>query len=263
MIDIQSEDWLSKLLPKVVELAREAGWAVMAIYGQVSPTFEDKVDHSPLTQADLVSHELIVEGLTRLSPEWPILSEESKEVPFELRSSWYYFWLVDPLDGTKEFLSRNGEFTVNIALIQGTSPILGVVYAPALNRMYFAGRKLGAYRTVDEVTTRIKTGKHPEGIQRVVVSRSHLSDEETLDVLDLESKSCEFLAIGSSLKFCLVAEGSADLYPRSGSTMEWDTAAGECILVEAGGAVTHLDGRRIEYNKPILRQAGFVATARS
>jgi 3'(2'), 5'-bisphosphate nucleotidase len=261
MIDTSAQNWLRELLPHTVALAREAGGAIMKVYSEMNPSVEYKRDDSPLTQADLASNRIIVEGLTRLAPEWPVLSEESREIPFEQRRSWGYFWLVDPLDGTKEFLKRNGEFTVNIALIEGNAPILGVVYAPAIDRMYFAGKGAGAWKADLETVSAIRTGGPGNGTKRVVVSRSHGSGEENLDRFIGAAENCEFIPMGSSLKFCLVAEGAADIYPRTGPTMEWDTAAAHCIVEEAGGAVTGVDGNSLHYNKPVLLNPGFVAKA--
>ena len=197
----------------------------------------------------------------RLSPPWPVLSEESREIPFDQRNSWRYFWLVDPLDGTKEFLCRNGEFTVNIALLDSNTPILGVVYAPAIDKMYFAAQGAGAWKADGEAVLPIKTASAVNGAMRVVVSRSHGSGEESLDRFTGGAKNCEFISMGSSLKFCLVAEGAADIYPRTGPTMEWDTAAAHCILEQAGGAVTDLSGAALKYNKPELLNSSFVAAA--
>jgi 3'(2'), 5'-bisphosphate nucleotidase len=261
MIDLQAENSLGQLLPRVVALAREAGRAILSIYGDVNPAVQYKGDNSPLTQADLASHHLIVEGLAKLTPDWPVLSEESAEIPFEQRTTWTYFWLVDPLDGTKEFLKKNGEFTVNIALMHGGSPILGVVYAPAVDKMYFAAQGVGAFKADGEATLPIKTAGGENGSMRVVVSRSHGSGEENLDRFTGGAAKCEFIPMGSSLKFCLVAEGAADLYPRTGSTMEWDTAAAQCIVEQAGGIVTDIEGNPMRYNKPVLLNPGFVARA--
>ena len=261
MVDIGTDNWLPDLLPVVVALAREAGTAIIGIYGDVNPAVEYKRDNSPLTQADLASHHIIVEGLSRLTPGWPVLSEESKEIPFDQRSSWQYFWLVDPLDGTKEFLRRNGEFTVNIALMAKDTPILGVVYAPAIDKMYYAGKGAGAWKADGAAVSRIRTAKSANGAMRVVVSRSHGSGEENLDRFTGGAQNCEFLLMGSSLKFCVIAEGAADIYPRTGPTMEWDTAAAHCIVEEAGGTVTELDGKPMSYNKPVLLNPGFVAKA--
>jgi 3'(2'), 5'-bisphosphate nucleotidase len=227
----------------------------LAIYQDLNPRVEYKADHSPLTQADLASHQILETGLGRLEPHWPVLSEESVEVPFEERKSWRHFWMIDPLDGTKEFLHRTGEFTVNIALIEDGRPILGVVYAPVIDKLYFAARGAGSYRTEGSVTSPINVAPATKGSPRFVVSRSHASE--------LETRGCESRVMGSSLKFCLIAEGAADVYPRNGPTMEWDTAAAQCILEEAGGSVTDLEGNTIKYNKHVLLNSAFVARAHS
>jgi 3'(2'), 5'-bisphosphate nucleotidase len=221
---------------------------------------EYKVDRSPVTQADLVSHQILQTGLARLAPDWPVLSEESPEVPFDERKSWRHFWMIDPLDGTKEFLDRTGEFTVNIALIEEDRPVLGVVYAPVIDKLYFAARGTGSYRMDGKAATPIKVAPTTAGRMRIVVSRHHGSEQETL--ID-QTRGCEVMVMGSSLKFCLIAEGSADVYPRNGSTMEWDTAAAQCILEEAGGSVTDLEGNNVRYNKQVLLNCGFIARAHS
>jgi 3'(2'), 5'-bisphosphate nucleotidase len=259
MIDVEIENWLQELLPHVVALVREAGHAIMAVYGEMNPGVQYKRDNSPLTRADLASHHVILAGLARLSPNWPVLSEESAEIPFDQRKSWRYFWLVDPLDGTREFLHCNGEFTVNIALVEGGTPILGVVYAPAIDNLYFAIRSGGAYKADGQCILQIKATRSATANMRALVSRSHRSQEENLDRFIRGSENCEFIAMGSSLKFCLVAEGAANMYPRIGPTMEWDTAAAHCILDEAGGLVTDLDGNTMNYNKPVLLNPSFLA----
>ena len=259
MIDTRAENWLVELLPRIVDLAKEAGQAILNVYAQADLVVKFKRDNSPLTQADLKSHRVIVDGLSSLSPDWPILSEESEEVPFDRRASWDRFWLVDPLDGTKEFLRRTGEFTVNIALVERGTPILGVVYAPVGDRMYFAARGAGAFKTHAGLISRLETTRPAKAIVRTVISRSHRSEEDGQEQFLQDGGQCEFIAMGSSLKFCLIAEGAADVYPRTGPTMEWDTAAAHCILVEAGGAITDLDGNSMRYNKPILLNPGFVA----
>jgi 3'(2'), 5'-bisphosphate nucleotidase len=261
MIDTQADDWLKDLLPLVIALAREAGEAIMTVYRDVNQAVEYKRDNSPLTKADMASHHVILDGLTRLNPVWPVLSEESAAIPFDQRKSWRYFWMVDPLDGTKEFLGRNDEFTVNIALMACSVPILGVVYAPALDRMYYAAKGARAWRVDGEAVSPIQTARAPNRATRVVMSRSHGSGEENLERFTGAAENCEFILMGSSLKFCLVAEGAADIYPRTGPTMEWDTAAAHCILEEAGGSISRLDGSSIDYNKPDLRNPGFVAKA--
>ncbi len=256
--NVRDENQLRELLPQVVEIAREAGKAVMRVYAEVNPAVEYKRDNSPLTQADLASHRIIDAGLTRIAPQWPVLSEESKEIPFEQRSAWQRFWLVDPLDGTKEFLKRNGEFTVNIALMEEGRPILGVVYAPAIDKMYYAARGAGAWKAEGGHAAAIRIGRAEHGRTRVVTSRSHASMEDNLDAFTGGDRDCEFVTMGSSLKFCLVAEGAADVYPRTGPTMEWDTAAAQCVVEQAGGTVTDIEGNPMLYNKPVLLNPGFV-----
>lgn len=258
MTQTQTDKWLCDLLPQAVTLAREAGRAVMRVYSEVNPAVEYKRDHSPLTQADMASHHILIDGLKRLAPDRPILSEESQEIPFEQRSSWHSYWLVDPLDGTREFLRRNGEFTINIALMEDNRPVLGVVFAPAIDKLYSAYRSGGAWVVQGETATPIRTARPLGGRMRVVVSRSHASGEERLDGFPELVGACEYIAMGSSLKFCLVAEGAADVYPRTGPTMEWDTAAAQCVVEQAGGSVTDLAGNPMQYNKPILLNPGFV-----
>jgi 3'(2'), 5'-bisphosphate nucleotidase len=258
MAELQTENRICDLLPQVVALARAAGRAVMQVYGEVKPAVEYKRDNSPLTQADMASHHIIVDGLAQLTPERPILSEESREVPFEQREHWHSYWLVDPLDGTREFLRRNGEFTINVALMEDSRPILGVVYAPAIDKLYSACRGGGAWAAHGESVAAIRTARAADGRTRVVVSRSHASGEEKLEGFPELAGPCDYVVMGSSLKFCLVAEGSADFYPRTGPTMEWDTAAAQCIVEQAGGTVTDLEGNPMRYNKPVLLNPGFV-----
>lgn len=259
MNDALTESRAMELLPEVVRLAREAGAAILKVYREVNPTVAYKADDSPLTHADLASHGIIVEGLTRLTPEWPVLSEESSEIPFDQRRSWGCFWLVDPLDGTKEFVSRRDEFTVNIALMVDNRPTLGVVYAPALDRLYYAAKGAGAWKSDGATLSRIGVAPAFAHTVRMVISRDHGSGEEQLRQFTRGAEHCEFVPMGSSLKFCLVAEGAADVYPRLGPTMEWDTAAAHCIVEEAGGVVTDLDGNSMIYNKAVLRNPGFIA----
>jgi 3'(2'), 5'-bisphosphate nucleotidase len=253
-------EWLTELLPRVTALACESGQTILAMYQDLNPEVAYKLDESPVTQADLVSHRILETGLARLAPHWPVLSEESAEVPFEERKSWRHFWMIDPLDGTKEFLNRTGEFTVNIALIEEDRPVLGVVYAPVMDKLYFAARGTGSFRMDGKAATPIKVAPTMAGRTRIVVSRRHGSEQET--VID-QTRGCEVVILGSSLKFCLIAEGAADVYPRNGPTMEWDTAAAQCILEEAGGSVTDLEGNTIKYNKHVLLNCGFIARAHS
>ncbi|HXH04696.1 MAG TPA: 3'(2'),5'-bisphosphate nucleotidase CysQ [Candidatus Competibacteraceae bacterium] len=235
-----------ELLHQVIALAVHAGAQIMAVYDSAG-MLAQKDDDSPLTVADLAAHQAIVEGLARLTPEIPVLSEESSAVPYAERRHWARFWLVDPLDGTKEFLKRNGEFTVNIALVEGHEPVLGVVWLPVRSQGYFAVRGEGAFRQ--------REGHAPEPIHvaslggrpvRVVGSRSHATPG--LDIFLQRLGDHELVVAGSSLKFCQVAEGAADIYPRLGPTSEWDTAAAQCVVEEAGGWVLGVDGQRLRYN---------------
>ncbi|MGE6101610.1 3'(2'),5'-bisphosphate nucleotidase CysQ [Aeromonas salmonicida] len=253
--------------PTISELepiARAAGDTIMAIYSQPF-TVEYKGDESPLTAADKGAHEVIVQALAGLTPDIPVLSEESGPEVMGLRHGWSRYWLVDPLDGTKEFVSRNGEFTVNIALIEDGKPLWGLVYAPVLDRLWYGGKGMGAWRVADGKREAIQTLPHQEGAPwRVVGSRNHLS-RETLDYLarfgDIERGEIELVSMGSSLKFCIIAEGGAELYPRLAPTCEWDTAAAQAVLEGAGGSVTRLDGSPLAYNKPDILNPWFVARA--
>lgn len=240
---------LHQLLPDVTALAREAGRAILEVYAS-SFTVAEKDDRSPLTEADLRSERLILAGLRRLTPEIPVLSEESGQIPYATRAAWDRLWVVDPLDGTKEFVQRNGEFTVNIALVQDHRPVLGVVHAPALGRDYYACEGIGAFRTDAAATGRtIRVARRGSGALRVVGSRSHRG--HSLDAFLARCGAHELVEVGSSLKMCLVAEGMADVYPRLGPTCEWDTAAGQCIVEQAGGHVLRLDGRPLAYNEGV------------
>jgi len=218
----------------------------MAVYAQ-DFAVEHKDDDSPLTQADLASHRIIVEGLRRLAPDIPVLSEEDADIPWSVRRGWTRHWLVDPLDGTREFVKKNGEFTVNIALVEGGRPVLGVVYAPVFDYLLHAQAGAGASlregdRDIDLCTRRPATVP-----LRVAASRSHL-DPRTAAALERMGE-CERHGLGSSLKFCRIAEGCIDVYPRFGPTSEWDTAAAQCVLEAAGGAVLRLDGQPLDYNR--------------
>jgi len=233
------------LLEPVLLLAREAGRRIMTIY-TADFDVEHKADESPLTAADLAAHMCLVEGLAGLA-SYPILSEESAAIPFEQRSTWETYWLVDPLDGTKEFIKRNGEFTVNVALIHRHQPVLGVVVVPAFGVAYFAEEGCGAFRQDEAgLTESIRVTTPPAQPLRVVGSRSHGSEAMELYLSRLGDH--ERLPVGSSLKFCRVAEGLADLYPRIGLTSEWDTAAAQCVVEQAGGLVVDLEGRPLRYN---------------
>jgi 3'(2'), 5'-bisphosphate nucleotidase len=234
------------LLPALVRLAREASVAILDVYGQ-NVAVTSKADRSPLTLADLRSHDIIVKGLQTLTPQWPVLSEEASDIAFDIRRQWTRYWLVDPLDGTKEFLSRNGEFTVNIALIENHEPVLGVVAVPVTNTLYTGVVGDGALRQAgDAAPTPIRVRSPAATPLRIVGSRSH--DTGELDRYLPRLGAHTLVKTGSSLKFCLVAEGSADLYPRLGPTSEWDTAAAHAIVTAAGGRVTRIDGTPLRYN---------------
>ena len=248
-------------LGPVIDIARRAGAEILQVYESGDIAFADKSDSSPLTQADLRAHQTIVDALHALTPEWPVLSEESSKVDFAERAQWSRYWLVDPLDGTKEVLSRNGGFTVNIALIDGHEPVLGVVYAPARGLLYYGIPGAGAFRAHgNEAASPIVVKRHAAEPIRIVGSRSHRGD--SLDALLSHLGSHELIAVGSSLKLCMVAEGSADLYPRLGATSEWDTAAAHAVVLAAGGFVTTTQGSPLTYNsRPELLNPHFLVYA--
>jgi 3'(2'), 5'-bisphosphate nucleotidase len=236
-------------LEPVTALARHAADAITAIYNRTGGIeVRDKEDRSPLTEADMAAHHAIVAGLDALTPDLPVLSEESAEIPFSERSLWERYWLVDPLDGTREFLKRNGEFTVNIALIERHQPILGVILAPVTGLCYFACRGQGAYKQVAPHTepTPIRVRARRARRVTVAISRSHPNAGLEQFLKGLGDYEC--VAMGSSLKSCMVAEGAADIYVRLGPTSEWDTAAAQCIVEEAGGAVTDTTRQTLRYN---------------
>lgn len=246
----------------IVTIARRAGEVIMEVYAK-DFSVDYKEDNSPLTEADQRANEIIVEGLNRLNAKLPILSEEGKMIDYEDRKGWDYFWMVDPLDGTKEFVKKNGEFTVNIALIHNKTPILGVVYAPALNEMYWAKMGEGAFK--NGVSLPLQENQNPEKILRVVASKSHLSPETQtyIDELAKNTESIECVSKGSSLKLCMVAEGSADVYPRLAPTMEWDTAAADAIVRESGKMTfCYPDETAVVYNKENLLNPWFVVKGR-
>ncbi|MGF1527925.1 MAG: 3'(2'),5'-bisphosphate nucleotidase CysQ [Candidatus Competibacterales bacterium] len=235
------------LLKAVRAVSLKAAAAIMAVY-QRDFTVDTKSDQSPLTEADVAAHGVITSGLEALTPHWPVLSEESQVVDFAERRHWRRFWLVDPLDGTKQFVRRNGEFTVNIALVEDGFPVLGLVHIPAQGRCYAAGPTLGALRWDDDGTPLpIAVTRPPATPLRVVGSRSHANP--AVEAYLARLGAFELVPIGSALKFCLVAEGAADLYPRFGPTSEWDTAAAQCVVERAGGRVMDLSGQRLRYNQ--------------
>ncbi len=249
-------------LEQVVAIARAAGERILAVY-QRDFQVDSKADGSPLTEADTAANDLIIERLAALAPRRPMLSEEEKQVGYNERVGWRRFWLVDPLDGTREFTKRNGEFTVNIALVEDNQPLLGVVHVPVSGVTYLACKDVGAFRQeADGTRRRIQVLRYSGGRATVVASRSHPGVELTgfLERLKAREGGYETTSLGSSLKICLVAEGSADIYPRLGPTSEWDTAAAQCVLEVAGGRLTDVEGRSLCYNKESLLNPSFFAS---
>jgi 3'(2'), 5'-bisphosphate nucleotidase len=241
----------------IIEIAQKAGDEILKIYQKddFSADISMKEDNSPLTLADKAANEVIVKSLSNLYPEIPILSEEEKEVSFSERQHWTSFWCVDPLDGTKEFIKKNGQFTVNIALIENGFPVCGVVYAPVLD-VFYVSDSLSAFKIEKGQQSSIQINN--KTANRIAVqSASHATEDEAK--LLKEYQVTETISIGSSLKFCLVAEGKADIYFRQGPTMEWDTAAGQAVIEAAGGKVVSLENNRFGYNKENLRNSSFIA----
>jgi len=243
-------------LEKIVDIAKEAGDAIMEIYNK-NFGIEYKDDKSPLTEADLKANEIICRALLELHPNIPIMSEENKQTDYEVRKNWEYYWCIDPIDGTKEFIKKNDEFTVNIALIHKDTPVLGVVYAPAIKEMYKAKKGEGAFKNNQKLP--LKTNDNPEEKLSVVASKSHLSDETQEFINSLDTKQIEQVSKGSSLKLCMVAVGIADIYPRLAPTMEWDTAAADAIVRESGKMTCQFENDKpMIYNKIDLLNPWFV-----
>ena len=233
-------------VPPVTELAKAAGNRILEIY-ETDFAVAKKDDRSPLTAANLAAHQTIISGLARLTPELPVLSEESAAISYQERKNWHCYWLVDPLDGTREFVKRNGEFTVNIALIKQHRPVLGVVYVPVSGLTYYACQGMGAFkREPGRDDLQIHARKLPAGPIIVAGSRSHRGDSLNRFLENIGDYA--IISMGSSLKICLVAEGKADIYARLGPTSEWDTAAAHCVVEEAGGFVTELAMQPLRYN---------------
>lgn len=241
-----NNEQLNAFIEPLLDICQAASDSIMEYY-ETSFSVERKNDHTPLTEADLAAHEIIKAGLQKLTPDIPILSEEDANIPFSERQSWQRYWLVDPLDGTREFIKRNGEFTVNIALVNEHEVDLGIIYVPVSGVCYYAVKNGGAYKqTPSKAAKSINTRK--ADLEKVVIagSRSHPSPcmKDFLDKLPVY----EVIPMGSSLKSCMVAEGSADIYPRLGPTSEWDTAAAQCIVEEAGGCILTTDFQPLRYN---------------
>ncbi|NKB62489.1 MAG: 3'(2'),5'-bisphosphate nucleotidase CysQ [Gammaproteobacteria bacterium] len=256
-----SEFLSEALLNEIVNIAVDAGKEILDVY-EKGFEVETKGDGSPLTMADQRAHRLIERRLGELEIQIPVLSEESSADVVEKRRDWKKFWLVDPLDGTKEFVKRNGEFTVNIALIENGSPVLGVVHTPVSNVNHFAARGLGAFRSqangnVSPISVR---SVQSAGVT-MVASRSHAGPDvqKYQERLEQDMGQVTVASMGSSLKICLIAEGEADIYPRLGPTSEWDTAAAHCVLVEAGGCMVDVMGKPLEYNKENILNPWFLA----
>jgi len=261
---------------EVVNIALKAGIAVMEIYGK-DFTVEYKDDKSPLTEADKTAHKIIVDGLSKIS-SFPTLSEEGKNIPYEERKKWQYYWLIDPIDGTKEFIKKSDEFTINIALIHKDTPVLGVVLAPAINELYYAKKGEGAFKVMLDDECLIMDEKDLQKAQKlplnnstsstenstltIVASKSHLNKEtqEFIDNLTSKAENSTFISKGSSLKLLMVAEGSADVYPRLAPTMEWDTAAADAVVREAGKMTYEYNKNLVplKYNKEDLLNPWFV-----
>ncbi|HEX6982801.1 MAG TPA: 3'(2'),5'-bisphosphate nucleotidase CysQ [Balneolaceae bacterium] len=245
------------MLKEIIGTAREAGEAILEYYRE-EVEIMTKDDDSPLTKADLAAHHIIVDALKKLDPQTPVISEESGIPAYEQRKSWTKFWIVDPLDGTKEFIKKNGEFTVNIALIDNGEPVLGVVYVPDKGITYYASKQNGSYKQIgtDKPQRIFSNGSSKDQPLTAVQSRSHGSDGL---IEELEAKGLKVektIPAGSSIKFCLVAEGAADIYPRMGPTMEWDVAAGDCVY-----RYSALEGQHespLRYNKRDLKNGGFI-----
>ena len=251
---------LNKLIPDLLQIAQKAGDAILEIYNSDEFGTEIKDDNSPLTKADKASNEIICEGLKKLPLIYPIISEENKAVDYQTRKLWRRCWLVDPLDGTKEFIKRNGDFTVNIALVENGEVILGVVGIPVLSEVYWGVKGEGAYCKYNGTATKLEAASFSttDPDLKIVASRSHLN-EETQNFVS-HFKQPKLVSRGSALKFLLLAKGEAHIYPRIAPTMEWDTAAAQIILEEAGGQLTvHETGDPMKYNRENLRNPAFIA----
>lgn len=245
------------MLEELIGVAKKAGEAILEFYDEDIDVVR-KDDDSPLTKADMASHRIIVNALKKIDPDTPVISEESGVPAFEERREWTKFWIVDPLDGTKEFIKKNDEFTVNIALIDGSKPVIGIVYIPASDVTYFASREKGAFKQIGNGTPQkiFSRASDKNGELKAVQSRSHGSDSLVKDLAQKGINIHETIPAGSSLKFCLVAEGKADIYPRLGPTMEWDVAAGDCVYRYSAKEGEHASP--LTYNKPDLKNKSFL-----
>lgn len=245
---------MDELVKAVCIISKDAGAAILEVYqrdGDIGVSI--KSDSSPLTEADIAAHVIIETALKELTPDLPILSEESDNITWEERRSWSTYWLVDPLDGTKEFINRNGEFTVNIALIDEGVPVLGVVYVPVLDVLYYGTKADGAFKEENgsKVAIHISKISEEQGSLKIVASRNHRGEALDAWIAKAETRfsSVEAISMGSSLKICLIAEGKADIYPRLALTSEWDTGAAQAVLEAAGGVLTDIDHQVYRYNQ--------------
>ncbi|WP_263081293.1 3'(2'),5'-bisphosphate nucleotidase CysQ [Endozoicomonas sp. Mp262] len=252
-----------KLIAQLKEIAYQAGQAILQVYGQDDVGIQTKDDKTPVTQADLKANAVIERGLNSLEFDFPILSEESAHTPYQERKNWQHYWLVDPLDGTKEFINRNGQFTVNIALMDRHYPVFGIVHTPVTQVSYWGGASCGAYRQRgDEAAEQISTRSlAATGDIIALGSRSYgnSQSDQFIEKLKQRYPSIQFERVGSSLKGCRIAEGNADIYPRLGPTSEWDTAAVQAVVEGAGGLMLNPDGERFKYNfKESLKNSHFM-----
>jgi len=254
---------MSTLLQTVINIAKQAGAAILEIYNSDQQlAIQTKSDQTPVTAADLKSHQIIHAALAKLEPNYPILSEEGPAIDFAKRQLWTHYWLVDPLDGTKEFIENTGEFTVNIALIVDHQPILGVIYCPIPDIVYFADAKGSFKQQAGGEVVPLQLNKTPSEPLTITISKHHQAPALQLFLQQLEAY--QLILAGSAFKFGLVAEGKADLYPRFGPTSEWDSAAGQCILEHAGGKVLNFQGQALRYNtKDSLINPEFFAFGRT
>lgn len=258
-----NETRIDEIIEALLPVSRDAGKAILKIYESHDVGIEHKSDSSPLTKADLASNSIICAALTELSPDIPIISEENENIPYETRRTWNYCWVVDPLDGTKEFIKKNGEFTTNIGLVKGQEVIAGVVYLPVYDEMYYAIKGKGAYKISNGKREQLHAKKYSirDKNLTVVCSRSHLDDNTKAFIERLDEP--QMISKGSSLKFLSIAQGDAHIYPRMAPTMEWDTCAAQIILEEAGGKVLIHDSQNepVRYNKEDLLNPYFMAKA--
>jgi len=247
---------IQNLLPSIIEISEKAAGVILKFYNS-DFSIKEKDDHTPVTSADIAAHQCITQALSELTPNIPVLSEEDAGIPFHIRKSWDTYWLVDPLDGTREFIKKNGEFSVNIALIQNQKSILGVIYIPVSGICYYASQSNGAYKRVSSQTTKINV--RPCERDSIIIAGSRSYRDSSLDNFLSNIGRYEIISMGSSIKSCLVAEGKVDIYPRLGPTSEWDTAAAQCIVEEAGGYVTDTSLQPLRYNtKDILLNPHFL-----